>query len=68
MQRCNVATLEKMLYLCPENLLPGQENIFPSAGKYFSLGREYFSQAKRILLRGQEITSSRPREYFSVRM
>ena len=57
MQRCNVATLEKMLYLCPENLLPGQENIFPWARNISRKPREYFFEAKRLLLRGQENTS-----------
>ena len=50
MQRCNVATLEKMLYLCPENLLPGQENIFPWAGNISRRPRDYFFEAKRLLL------------------
>ena len=49
MQRCNVATLEKMLYLCPE--------IFPKAGNISRKPREYFFEAKRLLLRGQENTS-----------
>ena len=50
MQRCNVATLENLLYLCREIFSQGWEYFLARQG-------EYFFEARRLLLQGQENTS-----------